>query len=102
MLHPCAHSFSPQRRFFWHGVHGAENKPTDNPYLTGQLPAELLMHIDMVAGISARSTNDKQAPRFLEFILSPEQKRLWASRRSNRFRNWGLTPKNDFPGSTLV
>jgi len=68
-----------------HGVHNPDNKPTDNPALMGQLPAELQMHIDMVTGISARTNNEKEALAFIEFILRPEQRALWQSKGADRY-----------------
>ncbi len=68
-----------------HGEHNPDNKPTDNPALMGQLPAELRMHIDMVTGVSTRSTNDKEALAFIEFIMKPEQRALWQSKGAYRY-----------------
>ena len=69
-----------------HGVHSPDNKPTDNPYLVGELPAELLMHIDMVGAISTRSTADpKEVQAFMDFLLSPEAVAIWKARGSYRF-----------------
>jgi ABC-type molybdate transport system substrate-binding protein len=68
-----------------HGAHNPDNKPTDNPALMGQLPAELQMHIDMVTGVSARSTNDKEALAFIEFILKQDQRALWQSKGAYRY-----------------
>ena len=68
-----------------HGFNSPENKPTDNPYLMGVLPAELGMHMDMATGISARSTNVKDSRAFLEFATSPEMRAVWASKGTHRY-----------------
>jgi len=70
-----------------HGVHSPDNKPTDNPYLVGELPAELLMHIDAVAGVTTRSKADpKEVQTFMDYLLSPEAAAIWKARGSYRFQ----------------
>ena len=70
-----------------HGVHSPDNKPTDNPYLVGELPAELLMHIDAIAGVSNRGTGDpKDVQAFMDYLQSPEAVAIWKARGSYRFQ----------------
>ena len=47
--------------------HNPANTETGNPYLVGELPAELGMHMDMATGISARATDKKNAAAFIAF-----------------------------------
>jgi ABC-type molybdate transport system substrate-binding protein len=68
-----------------HGVHGPDNKPTDNPYLMGVLPAELGMHMDMATGINARSADAKDARAFVDFAISPEARPLWHQGGTDRY-----------------
>lgn len=68
-----------------HGTHSPDNKPTDNPYLVGVLPAELQMHMDMATGISARSGDVKDSQAFIQFALSPEMRPVWKNKGTDRF-----------------
>jgi ABC-type molybdate transport system substrate-binding protein len=68
-----------------HGDHDASNKPTDNPYLVGQLPAELGMHMDMATAINARSGNSRDAAAFIAFATSPEMRAVWRHKGVNRY-----------------
>ena len=47
--------------------HNPANTETGNPYLVGELPAELGMHMDMATGISARAADKKNAAAFIQF-----------------------------------
>ena len=68
-----------------HGVHSAANTPTDNPYLIGQLPADLDMHMDMATAISARAANGKDAARFIAFAVSPAMRAVWQAKGVDRY-----------------
>lgn len=68
-----------------HGTHSPANTPTDNPYLIGQLPPELGMHMDMATAISARSADSKNAAAFIKFATSPEMTPVWKSKGVNRY-----------------
>jgi ABC-type molybdate transport system substrate-binding protein len=68
-----------------HGDHDPTNKPTDNPYLVGQLPAELGMHMDMATAINARSADPKDAAAFIAFATSPEMRAVWRHKGVNRY-----------------
>jgi ABC-type molybdate transport system substrate-binding protein len=68
-----------------HGVHGPDNKPTDNPYLIGMLPAELQMHMDMATGVNARSADAASARSFVDFAISPEARDLWLKGGTDRY-----------------
>lgn len=68
-----------------HGVHSPDNRPTDNPYLIGMLPAELAMHMDMATGVSARSADIKDAQAFIQFATSPEAGPLWKNKGTDRY-----------------
>jgi molybdate transport system substrate-binding protein len=61
-----------------HGVHFPT--PTDDPYLIGMLPAELGMHMDMAAAISARTTDAKNAAAFITFATSPAMRGVWKAK----------------------
>jgi molybdate transport system substrate-binding protein len=63
-----------------HDPHNAANNETGNPFLVGQLPAELDMHIDMATGISARSADVKNAAAFIAFSVSPAMRGVWKSK----------------------
>jgi ABC-type glycerol-3-phosphate transport system substrate-binding protein len=68
-----------------HGPHSPANAPTDNPYLIGMLPAELSMHMDMAAGISAQAADTKSAAAFIAFATSPAMRVVWKSRGVDRY-----------------
>jgi ABC-type molybdate transport system substrate-binding protein len=68
-----------------HGEHDPTNRPTDNPYLVGQLPAELGMHMDMATAVNARSTDPKDAAAFIAFAISPEMRAIWRHKGVNRY-----------------
>jgi ABC-type molybdate transport system substrate-binding protein len=68
-----------------HDPHNPANTETGNPYLVGELPAELGMHMDMATGISARATNKKDAAAFIRFALSPEMRDVWKAKGIARY-----------------
>jgi hypothetical protein len=68
-----------------HDPHNPANTETGNPYLVGELPAELGMHMDMATGISARSADRKNAAAFIAFALSPEMRNVWKSKGIARY-----------------
>lgn len=68
-----------------HTPHNPANTETGNPYLVGELPAELGMHMDMATGISARSADRKNAAAFIQFALSPEMRTVWKSKGIARY-----------------
>ncbi len=68
-----------------HDPHNPANTETGNPYLIGELPAELGMHMDMATGISARATDKKNAAAFIAFALSPEMRGVWRSKGIARY-----------------
>jgi molybdate transport system substrate-binding protein len=68
-----------------HGVHPRDGKPTDNPYLVGPLPADLLMHIDMMTAVSARSLDARDADAFIRFITSPGEIAVWKVKGTDRY-----------------
>ncbi|MEY4966386.1 MAG: hypothetical protein RL274_1969 [Pseudomonadota bacterium] len=68
-----------------HDPHNAANSETGNPFLVGQLPAALGMHMDMAAGISARSADVKNAAAFIAFATSPQMRLVWKSKGIERY-----------------
>jgi len=68
-----------------HDPHNPANTETGNPYLVGELPAELGMHMDMATGISARSADRKNAAAFIAFAISPEMRNVWKSKGIARY-----------------
>jgi hypothetical protein len=68
-----------------HDPHNPANTETGNPYLIGELPAELGMHMDMATGLSARATDKKNAAAFIAFALSPEMRGVWKSKGIARY-----------------
>ena len=68
-----------------HDPHNPANTETGNPYLVGELPAELGMHMDMATGISARSADKKNAAAFIAFALSPEARGIWKAKGIARY-----------------
>jgi ABC-type glycerol-3-phosphate transport system substrate-binding protein len=43
------------------------------------------MHMDMAAGISARSPDKRNAAAFIQFALSPEMRDVWKSKGIARY-----------------
>jgi ABC-type molybdate transport system substrate-binding protein len=68
-----------------HDPHNPGNTETGNPYLIGELPAELGMHMDMATGISARSQDKKNAAAFIAFALSSQMRDVWKSKGIARY-----------------
>jgi ABC-type glycerol-3-phosphate transport system substrate-binding protein len=68
-----------------HDPHNPANTETGNPYLVGELPAELGMHMDMAAGISVRSNDPKNAAAFIAFAISSEMRVLWKTKGIARY-----------------
>ena len=68
-----------------HGRHSPANTATDNPYLVGELPAELGMHMDMATAVSARAPNATDAACFIQFAISPAMRAMWQSKGVNRY-----------------
>jgi hypothetical protein len=68
-----------------HGAHSPANAPTDNPYLIGELPAELGMHMDMATAVSARAPNAPDAARFIQFATSAAMRDVWRVKGVNRY-----------------
>ena len=68
-----------------HDPHNPTNTETGNPYLVGELPAELGMHMDMATGISPRSADKKNAAAFIAFALSPEMRGVWKAKGIARY-----------------
>jgi ABC-type molybdate transport system substrate-binding protein len=68
-----------------HDPHNPANTETGNPYLVGELPAELGMHMDMATGLSARATNKKDAAAFIQFALSPQMRSVWKAKGIARY-----------------
>jgi len=68
-----------------HDPHNPVNTETGNPWLVGELPAELGMHMDMATGISSRSADKQDAAAFIAFALSPEMRDVWKSKGIARY-----------------
>jgi hypothetical protein len=69
-----------------HDPHNPANTETGNPYLIGELPAELSMHMDMAMGISKRATANRfDIVKFMLFATSPEMRGVWKSKGIARY-----------------
>jgi ABC-type glycerol-3-phosphate transport system substrate-binding protein len=68
-----------------HDPHNPTNTETGNPYLVGELPAELGMHMDMATGLSARAMDKKNAAAFIAFAVSPEMRGVWKAKGIARY-----------------
>ena len=68
-----------------HDPHDPANTETGNPYLIGELPAELGMHMDMATGISTRAADKKNAAAFIAFALSPQMRGVWKTKGIARY-----------------
>jgi ABC-type molybdate transport system substrate-binding protein len=68
-----------------HDPHNPANTETGNPYLVGELPAELGMHMDMATGISTRTTDKEHAAAFIAFAISPEMRSVWKAKGIARY-----------------
>jgi ABC-type glycerol-3-phosphate transport system substrate-binding protein len=68
-----------------HVAHNPANTETGSPWLVGELPAELGMHMDMATGISTRAANPKDAAAFIRFALSPEMRGVWKAKGIARY-----------------
>ena len=68
-----------------HDPHNPANTETGNPYLVGELPAELGMHMDMATGISTHATDKKNAAAFIAFAISPGMRDVWKAKGIARY-----------------
>jgi ABC-type molybdate transport system substrate-binding protein len=68
-----------------HDPHNPANTETGNPYLVGELPAELGMHMDMATGISTRAADKKNAAAFIAFAISPQMRNIWKAKGIARY-----------------
>src|SRR3954469_22901020 len=68
-----------------HDPHNPTNTETGNPYLVGELPTELGMHMDMATGVSARAMDKKNADAFIAFALSPDMRTVWRAKGIARY-----------------
>jgi ABC-type glycerol-3-phosphate transport system substrate-binding protein len=68
-----------------HVAHNPTNTETGSPWLVGELPAELGMHMDMATGISARSTERASAAAFIQFAISPQMRDVWKAKGIARY-----------------
>ena len=68
-----------------HDPHNPGNTETGNPYLIGELPVELGMHMDMATGISTRAADKKNAAAFIAFALSPKMRGVWKTKGIARY-----------------
>ena len=68
-----------------HDPHNPANTETGSPWLVGELPAELGMHMDMATGVSARSADKTNAAAFIQFAISPEMRGVWKAKGIARY-----------------
>jgi hypothetical protein len=68
-----------------HDPHNPANTETGNPWLVGELPAELGMHMDMATGISVRSADKTNAAAFIQFAVSPQMRSVWRAKGIARY-----------------
>ena len=68
-----------------HDPHNPMNTETGSPWLVGELPAELGMHMDMATGINARSADKTNAAAFIRFAISPEMRGMWKAKGIARY-----------------
>ncbi|HWU55699.1 MAG TPA: extracellular solute-binding protein [Rhizomicrobium sp.] len=68
-----------------HDPHNPANTETGNPYLVGELPAELGMHMDMATGISVRTSDKKNAAAFIAFAVSAQMRGVWKAKGIARY-----------------
>ena len=68
-----------------HDPHNFANTETGSPWLVGELPAELGMHMDMATGVSARAMDKKNAAAFIGFALSPDMRTVWKAKGIARY-----------------
>jgi ABC-type molybdate transport system substrate-binding protein len=68
-----------------HDPHNPANTETGSPWLVGELPAELGMHMDMATGINTRAADKANAAAFIAFAISPEMRTVWRSKGIARY-----------------
>jgi ABC-type glycerol-3-phosphate transport system substrate-binding protein len=68
-----------------HDPHNPANTETGSPWLVGELPAELGMHMDMATGINARSLDKANAAAFIQFAISPQMRGVWKAKGIARY-----------------
>jgi ABC-type molybdate transport system substrate-binding protein len=68
-----------------HDPHNPTNTETGSPWLVGELPAELGMHMDMATGINTRSADKTNAIAFVQFAISPEMRGVWKAKGIARY-----------------
>jgi len=68
-----------------HDPHNPTNTETGSPWLVGELPAELGMHMDMATGINMRSPDKTNAAAFIKFAISPQMRNVWKAKGIARY-----------------
>lgn len=68
-----------------HDPHNPTNTETGSPWLVGELPAELGMHMDMATGLSVRAADKANAAAFIAFALSPQMRDVWKAKGIARY-----------------
>ncbi len=68
-----------------HVAHNPTNTETGSPWLVGELPAELGMHMDMATGVSTRSPDKTNAAAFIQFAISPQMRNVWKAKGIARY-----------------
>ena len=68
-----------------HVAHNPTNTETGSPWLVGELPAELGMHMDMATGINSRAADKTDAAAFIKFAISPEMRDVWKAKGIARY-----------------
>jgi ABC-type molybdate transport system substrate-binding protein len=68
-----------------HDPHNPANTETGSPWLVGELPAELGMHMDMATGINNRAADKTNAAAFIQFAISPAMRGVWKSKGIARY-----------------
>jgi ABC-type molybdate transport system substrate-binding protein len=68
-----------------HDPHNPTNTETGSPWLVGELPAELGMHMDMATGLSVRAADKANAAAFIAFAISPQMRDIWKAKGIARY-----------------
>ena len=63
-----------------HQIHPADGRAYDDPILVGALPVELKAWVDMMVAVSARTSDEKNAAAFIQFITGPDLAAAWKKR----------------------
>jgi ABC-type glycerol-3-phosphate transport system substrate-binding protein len=70
-----------------------DGQPYNDPILVGALPKDLKAQVDMMVAISPRTTDEKDAAAFIQFITGPDVAPVWKNRGTYPYQHVAIENK---------